>query len=407
MIIFCCSFSNANGASFDCKKSRTFVEQAICADKQLSRMDVELAVVFKKALKIAPAQDELREEQQEWLTTVRDVCPDRECLTQAYEERIESLRNYNPSPNPVSTQKSVCQFSDLALPKNFAVFAAGNYSGQPINFQIDQSGHQATQMNVTVNVPLKPVVLMLGAYEPTIWNIRWTSATRILAVLVSGYHRQAVAGLHASVPILNSSSDNKGPCSYFYVSEKELEKLNPIARQLFGRPVDLVYFAKRGDIMIGEPVSSNVKLVTSSANPPESFYDKTAPLAGQAGLLDALQKGLLRKATEADADAWVRALMAKAPKRDEPSISGQGPRKPPRPTVNATACTFSTVKSNSCKQENHSYVVLKQFTYPAGLYGAHSVTFFILKGVPKPKGNPGHSTVYDFGSIKCDGPSCN
>ena len=40
------------------------------------------------------------------------------------------------------------------------------------------------------NQPSAPVVLMLGSYEPTVWNIGWSPGTRILAVLVSGYHAQ-------------------------------------------------------------------------------------------------------------------------------------------------------------------------------------------------------------------------
>ena len=50
-------------------------------------------------------------------------------------------------------------------------------------------------MDVVVNYSSKPVVLMLGAYEPTIWNIKWTPTTHIVALLVSGYRRQAVLAL--------------------------------------------------------------------------------------------------------------------------------------------------------------------------------------------------------------------
>ena len=62
----------------------------------------------------------------------------------------------------------------------FAVFASGGYSGRTLDFQIDQSGHQATQFDVVVNSPTKPAVLMLGAYEPSIWNISWTPKTKIV-----------------------------------------------------------------------------------------------------------------------------------------------------------------------------------------------------------------------------------
>ena len=127
-------------------------------------------------------------------------------------------------------------------------------------------------------------------------------------------------------------------------------------------------------------------LDTSSAVKPESFRDTPAPLAGPAGVEDAVRKGLLRKASAADADAWVDAVLQNSPPRDIPPVAGQGVTKPPKPPMYDT------------------YVVLKPFTYPAGLYGGHSVTFLIPKGVPRPDGNPGHSSVYDFNTLSCQGP---
>jgi uncharacterized protein YecT (DUF1311 family) len=371
------------GASFDCEKSHTFVEKAICSSKSLSKMDDKLAEAYNKTLEVAFAPDELREEQQNWLTNERNVCQDDACLERAYKQRLKSLATYGERrrSNP---GKGTCQFSGLQLPDSYAIFAAGGYSGRKVGFQMDQSGHEATQMDVVVNYSPRPVVLMLGAYEPTIWNIKWTPDTRIAALLVSGYHRQAVAGLDATVPVLNSSYDNRGPCGYFYVSERENpEKLNKTSRSLFGRPVDLVYRSKNGEIVMGDPVPAGEKLITSESNPPESFYDRTALIAGLAGLEEAVRKGLLRKATGADVQAWVNAEIANAPKRDVPPIAREGYPKTRRPGT------------------YHAYVVLKPFTYPAGLY-ENRATFFIPKGVPRPQGKPGHSDVYDFNKFKID-----
>lgn len=286
------------------------------------------------------------------------------------------------------TQKPACGFSGLKLPSDFSVFAAGAYSGRKIAFQIDQSGHEGTQIDVAVNSPNKPVVLMLGAYEPTIWNIGWSKGTQILAVLVSGYHRQAVAGLEKSVPQLNSSYDNRGPCGYFYVTNDNLSALNPMARRVFGRPIEMVFPAAKGQVVIGERLQPETKLFTSTETTPASFYDKDAPIAGPAGLEDAVRKGLLRKATAADADAWADAVMQNFPQRDVPPVAGKGVPKPPRPPI------------------HNAYVVLKSFTYPAGLYGGNSAIFIIPKGIPRPDGNPGHSAVYDFNTLNCQGPLC-
>ncbi len=286
-------------------------------------------------------------------------------------------------------QKPVCGFPELKLPAEFSVFAAGAYSGRKISFQIDQSGHEGTQIDVAVNSPGKPVVLMLGAYEPTIWNIGWSKETRILAVLAGGYHRQAVAGLEKGTPLLVSTYDNKGPCGYFYVTPDNLAPLNPLSKRIFGRPVDMVFPASKGKAVVGEPLLAGTRLVTSEETTPESFHDKTAPIAGPAGLEDAVRKGLLRKATAADAEAWSDAVMQNSPQRDLPPIAGQGVPKPPKPPI------------------YNAYVVLKPFTYPSGLYGGNSATFLIPRGIPKPEGNPGHSAVYDFNTLNCQGPLCS
>ena len=289
--------------------------------------------------------------------------------------------------NTANTARTpACAFLGLELPSDFAVFAAGAYSGRKISFQIDQSGHEGTQIDVAVNSPGKPIVLMLGAYEPTIWNIGWSPETKILAVLVSGYHRQAVAGLEKHVPQLNSSYDNKGTCGYFYVASNELSKLNPTARRVFGQPVDMVFLAENGRVVVGEPLQAETRLFTSTVTTPESFHDKNAPIAGPAGLKYAVRKGLLREATPEDAEAWAEAVRQNSPQRDVPPVAGMGTPKP-RPL-----------------SLHNAYVVLKPFTYPAGLYGGNLATFIIPKGILKPGGNPGHSLILDFNTLRCQGP---
>jgi len=304
----------------------------------------------------------------------------------------EDLKEFRFDAPPPAVQEGTpvtCAFKDFKTPAGMVVYAAGGYSGRELPFQIDQSGHQATQFDIAVNSPEQPVALILGAYEPTVWNIGWTKGTKIAAVYVSGYHRQGVAGLDSKVPVLNSSYDNKGPCAYFYMGKEQNTALNPLSRQLFGQPVELVYPAnKSGNILIGQPLSPDSKLVTSTATSPDSFQDKNAPLAGKAGIEDAIANGLLRAATNEDAEAWVNAKIANMPERDVPPVAGVGTPRPTAPTL------------------FNAYVVLKAFAYPAGLYGGNAATFFIPKGVPMPKGQPGHSAVYDFNSLRCIGALC-
>ena len=291
-------------------------------------------------------------------------------------------------------QSPFCGFPDLKLPADFSVFAAGAYSpGRKLSFQIDQSGYEVAQVDVAVNSPGKPVVLMLGAYEPTIWNLGWSKETKILAVLVGGYHRQVVTGLDKSIPVVVSTYDNKGACGPFHVDVDvnfdKLASLNPMSQRVFGRPIDKAYPAAKGKVHVGTPLAAGASLIRSADVKPESFFDKTAPIAGPAGLADAVRRGTLRKATPADARAWVEAVRQSSGRADVLPVAGQVVPSPSEPEI------------------YNGYVVLKPFTYPSGLYGGHLGTFLVPKGVPTPGGNPGHSSVYDFNNLNCQGALCS
>ena len=395
----------ALATSFDCTKADKAVEKMICTDTELSKLDEEVAAAYTTALARTNDKEDLKNDQKKWLR-IRNNCNKHEdlrlCIKNKYLEALSSLQSasnlkpfvFQPGKQNLGTivdTSQQCEFTGLLLPADYSLFAAGAYSGRKLSFQIDQSGHQATQIDVAVNSPSKPVVLMLGAYEPTIWNIGWSQGTNILAVIASGYHRQVIAGLEKKIPTIISSSNNKGACDYFYITETALERLNPFARKLFDRPVDMVFPAKNGKVTVGDLPTPETTFITSTESLPESYYDKSAPLAGLAGIEDALQKGILRKATNADAEDWITATERAKPPKDIPPIAGQGSQKPR--------------KSPFGPDPRNVYVVLKDFVYPAGLYGGNSACFIIPKGVPMPKGNPGHSDVYDFNTLTCNGPS--
>jgi hypothetical protein len=300
---------------------------------------------------------------------------------------------YAQQAMPADTQKNQAAVpaapcsQRFAIPDNAVILAAGTYSGRTLGFQIDQSGHAATQVDVNVNYPTRPVVLMLSAYEPTIWNIKRSSSTEIVAVYASGYHRQAIAGIDPNVQQSISTYDNRGKCGYLYATAEKLDELNPHARKVFGRAVSAFYPVDNGLVAIGDPVSAGVPMLGSEITP-ETYRDPVAPLAGQAGLQAAVQAGVLRKATRADSDAWLAARRALPPTPDLPPVIGNN--KPARQKIDFF----------------NAYVVLKPFVYPAGLYGAHAATFLVPKGTPRPTGNPGHSTVYSFDTMTCSGALC-
>ena len=383
----------AYAAGIDCKYGHTFVEKAICASPRLSRLDHEVASMYATATNVALRPDLLKEEQHRWLRDVRNVCGDVACLRRVHEDRLAELsvrierEELASRRDPQRGKEKICAIPDFVAPPEFVVLAAGGYEGHTLNFQIDDSGLPATHMDVTIHSPDKPIVLMLGAQQPTIWSVRHSPSTRIAAVFVSGVHRQVLNGVDG-IPALNSSQDNQGPCGYFYPKGEALQALNPIARRLVGKPAEVVYPDNDGRVAIGTSLPEGVELVSHGLKPVRSFRDDDTPLSGVSGLLEGVRNGQLRNATPEDAKGWATVEAAVSQPQDVPPVAGRAAPKPRMPRLVS------------------AYVVLQQFRLPAALYGRDAATFLIPKGVPRPTGNPGHSTMLDFNTGRCSGLMC-
>ena len=278
------------------------------------------------------------------------------------------------------------KFQEKLKQKQFEVFAAGAYSGQSSEYQIDDSGHQAHWMDVSV-MNTKPVVLILGAYEPSIWRIKWEPNTVIEGVILTGYHNQKILGLPKSVPVLTTTSQ-KNECGASYVSAENAGAVNQLSKTILKQDVKSLVIAKNGQALIGN-ITAQTPLTMSSDTTLEQIIDKNVPLAGRKGIEQAVEKGLLRPALPADLKQW-QQVYDKARNIHRPPIIGEE-----RPQ-NGSYLLMRGGES--------VYVILKPMAIPAGLYGAHSVEFLLPKGVQKPSGNLGHSTIYDLSNGQCYGP---
>jgi uncharacterized protein YecT (DUF1311 family) len=88
----------AQAASFDCAKASTAVEKLICADEKLSILDDQLTTAYKAATETATDKATLKTQQKNWLKKKRNICKDAECLTKAYQSRIDALaKNITPA----------------------------------------------------------------------------------------------------------------------------------------------------------------------------------------------------------------------------------------------------------------------------------------------------------------------
>ena len=324
-------------------------------------------------------------------------------------------QNYNQS-NTEGFSAEKCDFLELELPENFVVYAIGNYSGfQKLSYPMKQERNEiASQRDIIINSPSKPVIVMVGAYEPTVWNFRWTKGTEILGVLATGYHQQAVAGVTKTTPIKVSSYGDNNGCGHFYPDENNYKIVNSVSQDLFGRKVDRLY--KSENLVLGEPIIdrdeferrmqgvsdiSKIKEIESilwkeSTNsddlPVASFLDFTAPKTGREGLDEALEKGLLRRATVEDIEAWLQAQEKLQP----------GKNLYPIPEYAESISEELTTNSRNY------LVVLEGFQeYPAGLTGDASINFIIPEGVEQPKGDLSRASAYDINTGKCFGALCD
>ncbi len=83
----------ASAASFRCNKARLPDEKAICADRRLNDLDVELAVRLEVIRHLVPmgTRGALMDDQQAWLSARHQCGADHNCLTRRYDDRLEEI----------------------------------------------------------------------------------------------------------------------------------------------------------------------------------------------------------------------------------------------------------------------------------------------------------------------------
>lgn len=104
----------AQGASFDCAKAATWVEQVLCEDDGLGDLDERLATAYQSAREATQAEpaaaERLLSEQKAWLAE-RDGCTVLPCLRRLYERRIAVLVGSGPGSQTVALGQQAVQES--------------------------------------------------------------------------------------------------------------------------------------------------------------------------------------------------------------------------------------------------------------------------------------------------------
>lgn len=274
-----------------------------------------------------------------------------------------------------------CQFTQFPSVSDFDVYSVSSY-------RETLSPGTESKVDVVVNQTTKPVALMLSAGSETNWNIQWTPGTTVLSVFVTGREKQTVSGLDNGAPILISTEDDNAGCSSTNPGWNNLYAINAFSKRLYGRTALRNYYAPGNKVVVGKPVSPDVKLLTSSDPSPTPSIPVGPLMTGIAALEELTRRGALRKATAQDAQGWYDAASRDPAFRKRWGAMAEERPGPMKPIL------------------YNAYVVLQGFALPEKLHGKERAVFFVPKGVPSPKGNLGHSTIYDFNDMSCQGSYC-
>lgn len=106
---------SAQAASFDCAKARTKVEHIICDTPEISKLDEELAITYKAAVKDKTRVSAIKHAQKRWMME-RNGCADAECVKGAYEKRLSLLQPAIPAPLALSANTGQSRDGTAAAP---------------------------------------------------------------------------------------------------------------------------------------------------------------------------------------------------------------------------------------------------------------------------------------------------
>lgn len=226
-----------------------------------------------------------------------------------------------------------------------------------------------------------PSIIVLIAQSGVVWDFSRVSRSGLRGVVLLG-GAQAISNLPLDVPsvFVNSPAKERAcnisrPSSGSVVDDIQrafdlpvrqvLWKDQPLGISLDDLPYDVV---DDGTVRI-DNVRTAGRLIATDISPKAL------------GLAELQRNGSIRAATDDDIAKWVRAASIRSGQR---------------------RLDFESFDSSFLHYQK-SYVALKDFTVPPGLYGGHSVAIFVPDGVQAPTDLGSHTTFYFMKDGSCRG----
>lgn len=309
-----------------------------------------------------------------------------------------------PPPIPVHPPKQrpdVVEEVDIQLPelpragptclppgiaRGATIVAVGAYEGGlPVRPVATFEGSEVHSIRLSAAASGPPLILVLSAYEPVLWDLRAIPAGRLRAAIVYGYDDPSVFGAGRAVVRLNASSHQAGGCGdsiIAYKGGRELERLNDRAKAILAHPIDrfLGSYTQRL-VTIDGPRA----LAAAPPDPRRALGGKAYRTANEAegrfGFARLLKSGAIRRATASDIARLQRVLTKR-------SATGH-------------------LAGVSAGLSGPTYVVIRPIRVPDGMYGGYSVNFLVARGVPWPVDNGSHNRYWSLDTGDCKNVACD
>lgn len=291
-----------------------------------------------------------------------------------------------PSPVALSGATRMASCLGIEIPVETEASIAGVYEGATSEEAEGNLSEQVVRpVKLTGQQFALPQILVLSSYEPVLWDVSALPAAMIRGIVVYSYIAGSnVNGAASGVPVKRIWADDAsngettgdvacGSAHYVYKGGPDLDALaddverttgsvsqrfvgaySPTTLDLNGPPVQ----GKDGD----EPFSRQSDISPGA--------ERLAPL---------VDRGDVRLADAEDIAAW-------------------------------NAVTTAALKTGKLAPYRHprlytgnTYVALRPFNIPDGMYGAHSRSFIIPKGMEPPANRASHNTYFFMGTGKCSG----
>lgn len=293
-----------------------------------------------------------------------------------------------------------CRFASVDAAHRFIV--AGVMNGDTLtNLQLGDPDRASTVIRVDVKAGAGPLTVFLHSQDAVIWDFEGAVEEIGSAFIVARNGSRGVAARGLAEGIAKFPDLSRCPSVIPAPSMKPLEDKNNI-ELYFGRPADSIAFQGFPNVLT---LPTDEFALTPRRTDQMTHTEFELFMYHRGGFRRIDPKSIVSPVPvlepetypiEAGLDQLERDGAIRPPKRSEIERLIEGFRRQYPSRIDLVEHTSFSI----------DYAITREIMLPPGLFGAHSVTFLVLPGVPAPRGNAGHGCVIFEEGYRGDGPRC-